>query len=192
MFRTFGGNMRKYPHRTKLVAVLVGTCVVTAAAMLLVTAEGDDWDRVLTYSERTAIPVGGGRIEVAYESVDKASSNIPKYGDRTYTPHVSVTAYNDSAEAKTYTIRFDVSRSGAPVHASSNVVTMSGVQPDSRSHAQYEITQKERRGEPGEAAEDGLPSEQETYVDSPTGKDFTLEIREVKSEKHYTESGSTR
>lgn len=186
--------MRKYSHRTKLIIALAGACVATAAVVFFVVrkADGDGWDHTLTYAERTVIPVDGGRIEIAYESVDKASSNIPNYGDRTYTPHVSVTAYNDSTEAKTYTVKFDVSRAGAVVRTSSNAVTLSGVQPDSRSRGQYEITERERSGEPGETAENGLLSEQETYVDSPTGKDFTLEIREVKSEKHYTESGSTR
>lgn len=179
--------MRKYAHRTKLITVLAGGCAVTAATVFLASAKsgGDGWDHTLTYSERTVIPVDGGRIEIAYESVDKASSNIPNYGDRTYTPHVSVTAYNDSTEAKTYTIRFDVSRAGSPVRATSNAITLSGVRPDSKSPGQYEITQRERSGEHG-------ASEQEVYVDSPTGKDFTLEIREVKSEKYYTESGSTR
>ncbi|MGX1909289.1 hypothetical protein ACWIID_10535 [Streptomyces phaeochromogenes] len=179
--------MRKYPHRTKLITVLAGGCAVTAATVLVVaaTGDGDDWDHTLTYAERTVIPVDGGRVEIAYDSVDKASSNIPNYGDRTYTPHVSVTAYNDSTEAKTYTIRFDVSRAGAPVRTSSNAVTLSGVRPDSSSRGQYEITERERSGESG-------ASEQETYVDSPTGKDFALEIREVKSEKYYTESGFTR
>ncbi|MEV6946716.1 hypothetical protein AB0N07_33060 [Streptomyces sp. NPDC051172] len=179
--------MRKYPHRTKLITALTGGFVLTAATVFLVTAksDGDGWDHTLTYSERAVIPVDGGRIEIAYESVDKASSNIPNYGERTYTPHISVTAYNDSTEEKTYTIRFDVSRAGAPVSTSSNAVTLSGVRPGSRSRGQYEITQRERSGEPG-------ASEQETYVDSPTGKDFALEIREVKSEKHYAESGSTR
>lgn len=186
--------MRKYSHRTKLITALAGACVATAAAVFFVVAkaDGDGWDHTLTYSERTVVPVDCGRIEIAYESVDKASSNIPNYGDRTYTPHVSVTAYNDSNEAKTYTVRFDVSRSGALVRTSSNAVTLSGVQPDSRSRGQYEITQREHNGDPGEMTENGLSSEQETYVDSPTGKDFTLEIREVKSEKHYRESGSTR
>ncbi|MEV6839960.1 hypothetical protein AB0N17_36640 [Streptomyces sp. NPDC051133] len=179
--------MRKYPRRTRLITILAGGCAVTAATVFLVAAKegGDGWDHTLTYSERTVVPVDGGRIEIAYESVDKASSNIPNYGDRTYTPHVSVTAYNDSTEAKTYTVRFDVSRAGAPVRTSSNAIALSGVWPDSRSRGQYEITQRERSGKPG-------ASEQEIYVDSPTGKDFTLEIREVKSEKHYTESGSTR
>ncbi|MER6425752.1 hypothetical protein [Streptomyces sp. NPDC001137] len=185
--------MRKYSHRTKLITALAGACVATAAAVFFVAkADEDGWDHTLTYSERTMVPVDGGRIEIAYESVDKASSNIPNYGDRTYTPHVSVTAYNDSNEAKTYTVRFDVSRAGAPVRTSSNAVTLSGVQPDSRSRGQYEITQSERGGGPGKVAVNGLSSERETYVDSPTGKDFTLEVGEVKSEKHYAESGSTR
>ncbi|MEU9335123.1 hypothetical protein AB0D49_18425 [Streptomyces sp. NPDC048290] len=173
----------------KLIISVGAVCAATlASGGWWMISKGDStstWDRSLTYAEQTTIPVDGGRIEVTYQSVDKASSNIPDYGDRTYTPHVSVTAYNDSTEAKTYTIRIDVSRAGAPVRTSSNAITLSGVQPDSRSRGQYEITQRERSGEPG-------ASEQETYVDSPTGKDFTLEIREVKSEKYYTESGSTR
>lgn len=143
------------------------------------------WDHALTYAEQTTIPVDGGRIEVTYQSVDKASSNIPDYGGRTYTPHVSVTAYNDSDEAKDYTVTFKVLRGGEDVKPHSASVTLNGVQPDSKTPAQYEITQKRRDpdvhgDEPGDSAAD-----QEAYIDSPTGEDFTVEIQSVKTEKHY-------
>lgn len=147
------------------------------------------WDRALTYAEQTTIPVDDGRIEIGYQSVDKASSNIPNYGDRTYTPHISVTAYNDSDDAKDYTITFKVMRGGRDVKPHTAAVTVTGVQPDSKAPAQYEITKKKR--DPGAYGSDAGQSgaEQETYIDSPTGEDFTVEIQSVKAEKHYALSG---
>ncbi|MFE4869459.1 hypothetical protein [Streptomyces sp. NPDC056682] len=147
------------------------------------------WDRSLTYAEQTTIPVDGGRIEVAYQSVDRASSNIPNYGDRTYTPHVSVTAYNDSDDAEDYTITFKGLRGGEDVKPHSTSVTVNGVQPDSKAPAQYEITQKKQVPDVRDSETGQSGAEQETYIDSPTGEDFTVEIQSVKAEKHYAVSG---
>ncbi|MDN3029454.1 hypothetical protein [Streptomyces sp. S.PB5] len=176
----------------KLIVSVGAVCAAALASggwwMVSQNHSTSTWDRSLTYAEQTTVPVDGGRIDIAYRAVDKASSNIPNFGDRTYTPHVSVTAYNDSDDAKDYTITFKVMRGGKDVKPHSASVTITGVQPNSKAPAQYEITQTKR--DPDVNSEpDQSDAEQETYIDSPTGKDFTLEIQSVKTAKHYTLSG---
>ncbi|MEU9120117.1 hypothetical protein AB0C96_09685 [Streptomyces sp. NPDC048506] len=177
----------------KLVVSVGAVCVAALASggwwMVSEKGSASTWDHSLSYAEQTTIAVDGGRIEVAYQSVDEASSNIPNYGDRTYTPHVSVTAYNDSDDAKDYTITFKVLRGGEDVKPHSASVTVTGVQPDSKALAQYEITQKKWDPDVYDSETGQSGAEQETYIDSPTGKDFTVEIQSVKAEKHYAVSG---
>ncbi|MCX4666524.1 hypothetical protein OG453_07550 [Streptomyces sp. NBC_01381] len=184
--------MGKLQNKKLIVSVGAVCAAALASGGWWIVSQKDStstWDRSLTYAEQTTIPVDGGRIEIAYQSVDKASSNIPNYGDRTYTPHISVTAYNDSDDAKDYTVTFKVLRGGEDVKPHSTSVTVKGVPPDSKTPAQYEITQKKRDSdvyddEPGKSGAD-----QEAYIGSPTGEDFTVEIQSVKAEKHYALSG---
>lgn len=107
--------MGKLQSKKLIISVGAVCAAALASGGWWMVSKGDStstWDRSLAYGEQTEAPVDGGRIEITYRAVDRASSNIPNYGDRTYTPHISVTAYNDSDDAKDYTITFKVLRGG--------------------------------------------------------------------------------
>lgn len=179
-------------RRMVVVAGVVCAAGIAGGAWWMTESQvsAEEWDRSLTYSESTTASLEGpSRVEISYLSVDDATSNIPNYGDRTYTPHVSLTAFNDSDESQNYTVTFKVLRAGKDVKPNSNTVKILGVEPDSKGLSQYEISKKEWDPDliDDETGETG--AESETYIDSPTGKDFTLEIVSVKAEKHYAVSG---
>ncbi|MEN8649065.1 hypothetical protein ABCR94_00045 [Streptomyces sp. 21So2-11] len=186
-------SMDQSRSRGKLGIGVGAVCAVALPAgtwwMISAGASADESDRSLTYAESTTVPLQGSRVEVSYLSVDSASSNIPNYGDSTFTPHIALTAYNDSDEAQDYTVTFKVLRAGKGVEPYNTTVKIRQVEPDAKGLGQYEISEKEwdpdlYDDEPGQAG-----AESETYIDSPTGKDFTLKIVSVKAEKHYAISG---
>ncbi|MEV0370554.1 hypothetical protein AB0I10_12095 [Streptomyces sp. NPDC050636] len=180
-------------RRTQLIAA-AGAVVAAAAGgtwwLLSSGASAEEWDRSLTYSETTTAPLDGpSRIQISYLSVDESSANIPNYGDRAYTPHIALTAFNDSDKTRDYTVVFRVLLAGKIVKPHNNTVKIQGVEPDTKGLGRYEISRKEWDPDlmDDETGETG--AESETYIDSPTGKDFTLEIVSVKAEKHYAVSG---
>ncbi|MEU7158464.1 hypothetical protein [Streptomyces chrestomyceticus] len=180
------------PKRRKqrlIAAVGTAAFVGAAAGGWALLSSGDEWDRSLTFSESTTARLDGpSRVEISYTSVDHSTSNIPNYGDRTYTPHVALTAFNDSDETQDYTVTFRVLRAGKEVEPESSTVTIPAVQPDSKGLGRYEISKKEWNPDLVDDATGQTGAESETYIDSPSGKDFTFEIVSVKAEKHYAVS----
>lgn len=151
----------------------------------MLLSSGDEWDHSLTFSESTTVRLHGpSRVEISYTSVDHSTSNIPNYGDRTYTPHVALTAFNDSDEAQDYRITFRVLRAGKELKPESSTVTIRAVQPDSKGLGRYEISKKD--WDPGlvDDATGETGAESETYIDSLPGK--TSPSRSYRSRRRST------